>query len=199
MDWCRRLFPTSQGPSKPFASSWEPVSNSKCNNTVNSYGERERWLSKTNVQAYVTNKKSINVVTILIKFYVFWFSVPSHMGIFQRNSFYFLPKDLLSLFPSIPKTSISGCDDAPVPQASRSQLFTDVVSWIDEFPLLLPLTAGVMGTWEHMLSQECFSTTDSAAADHPLYFWCCVAYWFFYLLFHLELIIHQARHWFSAS
>ena len=83
--------------------------------------------------------------------------------------FYFLPKDLPSLFRSLPQTSISGCDNAPVPQTSRNQLFTDLVFQIGEFPLLLSLTAGVMGIWEHMLSKESIFTTGSAAAGHPLY------------------------------
>lgn len=96
------------------------------------------------------------------------FSVPSHMGTFQRNQFYFLPKDLPSLFPGLPETSISGCDYAPVPQTSRNQLFTDLVFQIGEFPPLL-LTAGAMGIWEHMLSKESIFTTGSAAAGHPLY------------------------------
>ena len=143
------FFPSSQGPSKPFESAWKPVSNSKCNNTVSTYGEREQRFSKTNVQTYRTpNPHIYECVTALSICCVLWFSVPSHMGTFQRNYFYFLPRDIASLFPGLPETSFSGCDDAPVPHTSRTQLFTALVFPGFEFPPLLSWTAGVTGTWE---------------------------------------------------
>ena len=143
-DWCDLA-----AAAKPFESAWKPVSNSKCNNTVSTYGEREQCLSKTNVQAYRTpNPHIYECVTALSICCVLWFSVPSHMGTFQRNYFYFLPKDIPSLFPGLPETSISGCDDAPVPHTSRNQLFTALVFPGFEFPPLLSWTAGVTGTWE---------------------------------------------------
>ena len=85
----------------------------------------------------------------------------------RESSFIFSPK--ICLFPGLPQTSVSDCDDAPVPHTSRTQLFTALVFQIGEFPLLLSLTAGVMGIWEHMLSKESIFTTGSAAAGHPLY------------------------------
>ena len=113
------------------------------------------------------------------------FSVPSHMGTFQRNQFYFLPKDLPSLFPGLPETSISGCDDAPDLQEPAFHC--------SRFPRWRVPTSAVLNLWSYrnlgtVLSEECFVFTGSAVARLASISFC--ANFFIYL----ELIIHQPCH-----
>lgn len=168
-------------PQSPF--NLKPVSNSNCNKTTNFYRERERWLSTTNVQAYMT-KHICKCITILIKLYVFWFSAPSHTGIFQRNLFCLFCSPKISLASSLVSVSLvlvvavmPACANLQEPGFNWSHFPRG------DFPPLRSLTAGITVNLGIHARRGGFVFTCSSAANLHLYFCCYTVPLIFFFYF----------------